>query len=143
MNRILTTLTALSLGALLMSSAPAQERRTASKVPPALLEAFDRDGDGRLNGAEATAARRALGERRLDRSRATVERSRTRSTPRKAQARTRQSASRGRGPVRGSKGGVRRAPAPRGKGAARPGASGGSRGAARGGTRSSGGRRRA
>ena len=35
MNRILTTLTALSLGALLMSSAPAQEHRTASKVPGA------------------------------------------------------------------------------------------------------------
>ena len=60
MNRIQATLKALSLGVLLMSSAPAQERRPASKVPPALLEAFDRDGDGRLNGAEATAARRAL-----------------------------------------------------------------------------------
>ena len=155
MKRLTTTLTVLSLGALLMTPAFAQERRGAGKVPPALLEQFDKDGDGKLNTAEAAAARKALGERRVGgKSGDGKADERERTATRRALEKRRRSAagSRGgerggkgavrRGPVRSGKGAVRRGPVRSGKGAVRPGPVRSGKGATRRGSRNAGGRGR-
>ena len=86
MKKLTTTLTVLSLGALLTTPSFSQERRGGGdgegpppqrrgvgddegqrgggKIPPAIVKEFDKNGDGKLDATEAAAARKALAERR-------------------------------------------------------------------------------
>lgn len=59
----------ITLGALIASctfaaaQAPERQKGQPRQVPPAVLKEFDKDGDGKLNEEEATAARTAMRER--------------------------------------------------------------------------------